>query len=232
MVVFEIEPQQLQENNLKSLKIRKNEFKKHLIRSFSLGGYVFIVLLYLKDTSFIRFAVRFVLQSIYTDPFPSQFSTQFTPPTRKRLTRSMYLAAIIVNVLFLIIDLLSGVPMDTQSDYLYGSITLQIIGETRPLTRFSYVYYNLIIAIQQLILIYLTTILNINEEFEKNHQPINKSGFSLNQIEGDGFTGITNITKINPIDIFNQVKSYETDQDNSSESFFVTDRFNLSNMAL
>jgi hypothetical protein len=49
MVSVEIEDSEKEANNLRSLKLRKTEFKQNLIRTFSTGGYIFIVLLYLKE---------------------------------------------------------------------------------------------------------------------------------------------------------------------------------------
>jgi hypothetical protein len=151
----------------------------------------------------------------------------------------MFLMAIVTNSLFLLLDLIFGVPsaLDYDSSFLHGSMSIQIIGETKPSSRFTYVYYNSVIAVMQLILIYLSAMLNVSEEIEKSSKPIDRSAYSVNHIEGDGFTGITNAAKINPREIFEQVKNYDvetTEETNSGDAYsnFMADRFNITNMAV
>lgn len=48
MVVVDIDPVELAQNNVKLLKLRKEYFKKHLVSLFTLGGHALIIILYLK----------------------------------------------------------------------------------------------------------------------------------------------------------------------------------------
>lgn len=176
-----------------------------------------------------------LLHSVLSNPFPSDIAITLTDQFKKNVAKQFFYVMVIINILFTLLDLIVGVPItnDDNSNYLYGSLTLQIIGDSKPSSRFSFIYYNLIISITQLSLLYLSFFLNVNQEINDNNEYDPETmTYSISQIEGDGYTGMANIAKISPIAIYNEVKTITSANSNDVEATnnYMGNRLNISSM--
>lgn len=153
---------------------------------------------------------------------------------KKNVAKQFFYLMVFINILFTALDLIVGLPVtnNENSDFLYGSLTLQIIGDSKPISRFSYIYYNMVISICQVSLLYLSFFLNVNQEINANNEydPENMT-YSINQIEGDGYTGKANIAKISPIAMYNEVKTYaDLNVNDEATNNYMGNRLNISTM--
>jgi hypothetical protein len=185
--------------------------------------------------SFIRFAVRMALQCIVANPFPSNLPSTFTKEIKQSLTKSFLMSLIVINAVFFFLDMVTGVPhTDNASGLFHGSLTLQIIGEEPPFSRWSYVYYNIAIASIQFIVLYLSCLLNTDEDIKEHSSVLPGSTYSLNQVEGDGFTGQSMVCCIHPYDIYQMIMSFTTtsqSQDSAtSYNDYMGDRLDITRM--
>lgn len=172
------------------------------------------------------------LHSIISNPFPKDYSFTISDQFKKQVTKQLFYLVLFTNVLFTILDLIVGIPTSEDPNWFYGSLTLQIIGDSKPSTRLIYLYYNCIIFTIQYCLLYLSLILNINEEINLNNQyDPELMSFSINEIEGDGYTGQSTIAKISPMKIYNEIKTYSNiDVNDENTNNYMGNRFNVSSM--
>lgn len=151
---------------------------------------------------------------------------------KKQITKTLFYATLILNFLCLFLDLIVGVPQNEDSEYLFGSLTLQIIGDSKPHSRLSYIYYNLIIFGIQYSLLYLSLLLNVNQEINENNEYDPETmTYSINQIEGDGYTGQSKVARISPIAIFKEIQSFTNlNVNDEATNNYMGNRLNIGSM--
>lgn len=224
-------------NNLRMLRLRKLEFKQHLIGIFETLGYVFITVLYLKNMSFVRFFIRLCLHVVLSNPFPSSLPRSVPRESKRNLTKSFLVTLNVVNALFFALDMITGVPETSNGSGLFhGSLTLQIIGETPPSSRWTYVYYNVLIASVQFVTLYLSCMLNTDDDIDEQSTVLPGSSYSLTQVEGDGYTGNCLVGTLHPSLVYWKIMNFSndnqqpTDGDATTYNDYMGHRFDISQM--
>ncbi|KAH3684933.1 hypothetical protein WICPIJ_004101 [Wickerhamomyces pijperi] len=217
MVHIPIDPKEIQANNLRTLKVKKDSFNKNLINSFRIIGFAFICILYLQNISLVRFLLRTALHWIIVDPFPKGFAV--TSNQRKSIVKSLFFTLLIINLICVFLDLIVGVPVEeldiglggNNGQYLFGGLSIQIIGEQKPSTRLNLLYLNAIIFAIQYCLLYHSTILDLK-------QSLTSSESTITHLEFDGFSGRTKLSSMNPINVYNDIMNFTPDEEPSSTS--------------
>lgn len=180
--------------------------------------------------SFVRCVVRLLLHMVLSNPFPSTIPTAVPPHMKRQLTRSFLWAMTTISILWLGIDMIVGVPATAnESGYFHGSLTLQVIGEQSPQSRWVYVYYNALITATQLITIYLSCLLRTDDDIPQHACVLPGSNFSLNQIEGDGYSGQAIVCSVHPLQIYKTIMAFTDDEPTEGTSAnyndYMGDRF-------
>lgn len=185
--------------------------------------------------SFIRFGIRMLLHMVLSNPFPKDYQPNVTPSMKKNLTKSFLLTLVTINALWFCLDMITGVPhTDNENGFFHGSLTLQIIGETHTMSRWSYLYYNTVIFMIQFITLYLSCLLDTDEDITSQADVLPGSNYSLNQVEGDGYSGRSLVCTIHPVAIFNTIMDFpmssRADEQDTSVNGFLGERLNISRM--
>lgn len=172
------------------------------------------------------------MHRVLSDPFPSNMSVRMEDNVKRQLVKNFLIASLTLNLIFFLLDIIVGVPPDMpDSTFFNGSLTLQIIGETKPTTRWVYAYYNIAITVIQFVTLYMSSVLDPDADTEKHKELLPDSTYSINDIEGDGYTGRTTIATIHPQEIYNHIISFELPSE-TTETYneYMGSRLNMSSM--
>ncbi|KAK6465067.1 hypothetical protein DFJ63DRAFT_310171 [Scheffersomyces coipomensis] len=203
-------------NNASVLYKRKKFFLEDLRQSAKFIGFAIIGIIYLRDISMLRLAIRAFIQYSISNPYPTASVRVMVSDENKRaLTKSLLLGIITANGFCILIHLLFGVYKKSPSadGYLHGGMSVQFIGERLPYSTFELLVLDLLVFFIQLTYHSLMCVtddsivleskkpdLNLNEE----EQIIDKA-----HIEGDGYNGNVLLMSIDLTGNVRKVLRYE-----------------------
>ncbi|KIW07086.1 uncharacterized protein PV09_01970 [Verruconis gallopava] len=105
-----------------------------------------VTVMYLLDNSFIRFAMRSMVQIVYLMPRPKGFPEQNAPQP--------YVGAIIgINILCIMFHLINSAPEagEATRGYLHGSLMLDFVGQHGPTSKLRLLLLDVFILLLQLV---------------------------------------------------------------------------------
>lgn len=180
-------------NNSRVLYKRKKFFLKDVRHMVKTLGYILIILVYLKDRSFLRLMIRLPIQYTLSNPYPIPDLLMLTQTIKDHSSKVLIQLVIFTNVCFIILHLIFGVySVDaTEDGYLHGQLLFQFIGERPPVNRFVLLVYDLGIFALQLVYHCLQCGLDDSEVLATKSPELdaNADGLDRSQLEGDGYTG-------------------------------------------
>lgn len=195
-------------NNVSTLYRRKKQFLTDLRRIMGALGYAIIVMIYLRDFSLVLLCIRFLMQFIISEPFPSMGPDLGMPSDVKEnqakfVMRSIFIfngVAMMYHILFPLSQ--EKLPRDY---YHHGSSTMQFIGELAPISGWGTLLYDLAIWGLQLVFHALMCgtddleVLSVSIPTSDEYESVSQEAVS------DGYNG--NVTVIS-IDVLANVKKY------------------------
>lgn len=141
-------------NNHQVLYKRKKFFLADLRHTVKALGFVLLCLVYLRDISIVRFALRGFLQYTISNPYPLPATGITIPEESKRaLGRFLLVAVLLANAFCFLVHLVWGVyEKSPYSDgFLHGSLSVQFLGERLPRTRWELLGLDLLVFAVQLV---------------------------------------------------------------------------------
>lgn len=203
-------------NNKKVLYKRKKQFLSDLKESVRFTGFLLIALLYLKDISFFRLALRSFVQYTIGNPLPRPHLTLVMSDQNKMMLSKLVLGTLLaVNTFCFLMHFIFGVYKESpfQDDYLYGSLFVQYIGERLPYSRLELIVLDVAICFFQLL--YHILLLDTDNSKVLSLGPGSENGrdnaqeaLSLHK-DGDGYTGNVHLITIDIIGAIKRILSYE-----------------------
>ncbi|KAI5963278.1 uncharacterized protein KGF55_003070 [Candida pseudojiufengensis] len=203
-------PEETISNNKNILYKRKKFFSTNLKESIQLIEFVLIVILYLRDLSFLKLIIRCCIHLIIININPEIFKyNQLQNSNMNHYIQGMIKMSfkiLIYGNLFIILLHLIFSPINAKkfindgtgfTGFSNGGLTVQFIGERLPSNRFELIVLDLCCFFVQLILLYIVGIVDNYEVFGLPNQLDSKTSLTTNEIEltNDGDTNVqsTNI---------------------------------------
>ncbi|CAK7910099.1 hypothetical protein CAAN1_21S02014 [[Candida] anglica] len=197
-------------NNASVLYKRKKYFLEDIRRICHVMGFVIIAIVYLRDLSFLRFVVRALTQYFISNPYSKMNERMVIPDEIKRIRAKALLIGILGSNTFCILThLLFGVYTKSPSDrdivtggtggaagYLYGSMTVQFIGESLPFSRFELILMDLVILLIQVTYHSLMCVIDVSSVLEPKRDLLDEGNASY---EADGYGGNVDLVDIDVI---------------------------------
>lgn len=135
-------------NNHLVLYKRKKFFLADLRHTLKALGFVLLCLIYLRDISIMRFALRGFLQYTISNPYPLPASgISISDESKRALGRFLLISVLLANVMCFLVHLVFGVYDHSPSSdgFLYGSLSVQFMGERLPRTRWELLALDLLV---------------------------------------------------------------------------------------
>lgn len=211
-------PQQTVQNNNSILIKRKRFFLSDLKESIQFLEIFLIVLIYLRDLSFLKLLIRATvhLSILNIDPKIISRITNIPEDYKKSLTKVSLRGVIIGNLFCIFWHLIFGVGSSYSNDkgYLYGGITIQFIGDRIPFNRFEVILLDILVFLTQLIFHNLFGVVNEKDVFEikqVNEENGNDEVDEDERIydEGDGYNGNVELLTIDLLGNIKKVMNYK-----------------------
>ncbi|KAK6204361.1 uncharacterized protein RJT21DRAFT_116759 [Scheffersomyces amazonensis] len=205
-------------NNSSVLYKRKKFFLEDVRQSAKYIGFIIIGIIYLRDISMFRLALRAFIQYTISHPYPTANIRLNTSDENKRaLTKTLLLGIINANAFCILIHLIFGVYKKSPSSdgYLHGGMSLQFIGERVPYSTLELLILDVIIFFIQLIFHSLMCVVNDSEVLETKKSSTNIVQHGDNEsidkahIEGDGYNGNVHLINITLTSNIRKVLRYE-----------------------
>lgn len=143
-------------NNASILYKRKKFFLIELRESIQFLECFLIVLIYLRDLSFLKLLIRSTIHLSIINinpPLLFKLQLQLLDDYKKSLVKISLRGLIIGNLFCLLTHLIFGIYRESPSGdgYLHGGITIQFIGDRLPYSRFELIILDLLVFFIQLV---------------------------------------------------------------------------------
>lgn len=204
--------EETQKNNASVLYKRKKFFLKDLRHHTEVLGFVMIIMIYLKDISMLRLALRGFCHYTLSNPYPRRYL--YTEESKKGLIKFLLISTFAINGFCFAMHLLFGAYKTNpfgDHNYLFGGITVQFIGERLPYGRIELLAFDVMIFIDQIILHNLMCFIDDSVVLQTKPVSINDASdmSERENYNGDGYNGDVNILKMYIIEDIKTIMSYE-----------------------
>lgn len=209
--------------NASVLYKRKKYFLGNLRLLFDGLGYVIIAMVYLRDVSFSFCFLRCFVHFCISNPYPAPTPTMtLDETTKKRMSKFLLVSVIGLNAWCFIWHLLLGVytKSSSEADFLYGSVTIQFIGEGLPYSRFGVLMLDLLCFLVQVAYHSLQCATDDSEVLKASVVNEETTANRL-EIEADGYNG--NVSLIT-IDLWESAKQTLSFRNEDNYSFWQSAR--------
>ncbi|CAK9435883.1 uncharacterized protein LODBEIA_P05220 [Lodderomyces beijingensis] len=159
-------------NNRSVLYKRKKFFLQNLRESIQVVEISLIIILYLRDVSFLRLLLRAAVHLAVTNINPPVPHLQLSPEHKESMIKLSLRGVIYGNLFCMILHLIFGAYSsnsgngDGNGDSMHGGMTVQFIGERYPYSRLELIALDLCIFATQLIYHYLIGVVNDSKVLE------------------------------------------------------------------
>lgn len=202
-------------NNNSTLYKRKKYFLGEVRHSMKFIGFLIIIMVYLRDISMVQLAIRGFCHYAVSNPYPS--SHLYTEESKKGLAKFLLISILTVNGFCGMMHLVFGVETESPSgsDYLYGGMTIEFIGERLPTGRLELFVYDMIILFDQLVLHTLMCFVDDSEVLTVKPSRLQQEAEGTDDLMtkpydySDGYTGDVMLLTIDLVKSIRTVMSYE-----------------------
>lgn len=178
-------------NNNRVLYKRKKFFLKDVRHMIKTIGYILIILLYLKDRSFLRLMIRLFIQYSLSRRYPVSDLLMLTQSIKDHSSKALIQLVIFSNISIMLVHVIFGAYSieSTEDGYLHGQLLFQFVGERPPINRFILLVYDMAIFSMQLVYHCLQCGIDDSEVLATQAPELGVDGLNKSQLEGDGYTG-------------------------------------------